>query len=551
MEKKTAEKKETTVKVKANAAAETKPAAKAAGTKLAVKKAPAATAVKKPAAKPAVKKAAVKTEPSPKAAEKKKPLKILFAASEAFPFSGTGGLGEVIGSLPKAINKDKGFDTRVMVPFYKDLIPAEFSAKFKFLTSFNVQLSWRSLYCGIFEYDYEGVKYYFLDNEYYFKRNALYGFYDDGERFAFFSRAVIESLYLINFIPDVLHVNDWQTALVPVYYKLYYMHNRDGYRKIKTVFTVHNIEYQGKYGRESVEDLFGISKQELHSLEYGGCVNLVKAAMDYSDAVTTVSPTYAKELMSPAFSYGLSEIVRWNANKLTGILNGIDYNSYDPMTDEALFYKYGADTFENKVKNKLELQKMFGLTEDKDIPMIAVVTRLVAHKGMDLLKQVVHDILKQNVQIVLLGKGDADYEGYFTYIERNYEKKFKAVIAFNRDLSRKFYGAADMLLMPSRTEPCGLAQMIACRYGALPIVRETGGLFDSIKDCNGENMGNGFSFTRYDAEDLANAISRALGMYSNNRTVWDALAARIMRIDFSWENSAKSYAEFYKTLTGK
>ncbi len=545
MDKKTAEKTVTAEKkVKAAdtfASGNAAPAAKAAKPAAAKAKPKAKPAVNAAAAgKPAVKTAA-KAETAPR-------VKILFAAAEAFPFCGTGGLGEVAGSLPKAVNKDKGFDVRVMVPYYKDLIPAEFSSKFKFLTSFNVQLSWRSLYCGIFEYDYEGVKYYFLDNEYYFKRNALYGFYDDGERFAFFSRAAVEALYLINFIPDILHAHDWQAALIPVYYKLYYMHNRAGYGKIKTVFTIHNIEYQGKYGRETIEDLFGISKQELHSLEYGGCINLCKAAMDYSDAVTTVSPTYAKELMSPAFSYGLSEIVKWNANKLTGILNGIDYTGYDPRTDDALFVKYSPDTFPEKAGNKTGLQKMLGLTVDPDIPMIAVVTRLVAHKGMDLLKQVVHDILKQNVQIVLLGKGDADYEGYFTYVERNYEKKFKAVIAFNRDMSRKFYGAADMFLMPSRTEPCGLAQMIACRYGTLPIVRETGGLYDSIQDCNSENMGNGFTFSRYDAEDLAGAISRALLMYNNNRAVWDALAARIMRIDFSWENSAKSYKDFYKGL---
>ena len=510
--------------------------------------APKAAATKKTAGaakKPVVRKTVVKAVE----AEARAPLKILFAASEAVPFAGTGGLGEVMGSLPAAI-KGKGFDARVMIPFYKDVIPVEFSGKFKFLTSFNVELSWRSLYCGIFEYEHEGVKYYFLDNEYYFKRNAVYGFYDDGERFAFFSRAVAESLYLIGFIPDILHCNDWQTALVPVYYKLYYMHQRPGYGNVRTVFTVHNIEYQGKFGRQTIEDLFGVSKQELNSLEYDGCINLTKAAMDYSDAVTTVSPTYAQELTSPDFSYGLSEIVRWNASKMTGILNGIDYNSYNPETDGALFEKYGPETFERKAENKAGLQKMLGLAEDKNIPMIALVTRLVPHKGMDIMKQAVHDILKQNVQVVLLGKGDADYEGYFTYVERNYEKKFKAVIAFNRDLSRKIYGGADMFLMPSKTEPCGLAQMIACRYGTVPIVRETGGLFDSVTDCNGEDKGNGFTFSRYDAEDLTNAVTRAVAFYHNGRETFSALAKRIMSIDFSWEKSAESYAEFYNRLIG-
>ena len=520
--------------------------------KPAVKKTPAAK--KTAAAKPAVKKTpAVKKAPAVKkpAVKKQPPLKVLFAASEAFPFAGTGGLGEVVGSLPKAVGA-KGFDARVIIPFYKDIIPAEYSSKFKFLTSFNVQLSWRSLYCGIFEYALDGVKYYFLDNEYYFRRNAIYGFYDDGERFAFFSKAVAEALCLINFIPDVLHCNDWQTAMIPVYYKLYFMNQRQNYGNIRTVFTIHNVEYQGKFGKDSVEDLFGISKQEIGSLEFDGCINLCKAAMDYSDAVTTVSPTYAKELEQPQFAHGLSEIVRWNNNKLTGIINGIDYQSYCPETDGALFVKYNAASFGGKAENKVQLQKMLGLAEDKNIPMIALVSRLVPHKGMDLLKQAIHDILKQNVQVVLLGKGDADYEGYFTYVERNYEKKFKAVIAFNRDLSRKFYGGADLFLMPSKTEPCGLAQMIACRYGTVPIVHETGGLSDTVKDCGGRaDGGNGFTFSRYDAEDLTGAVTRAVAFYNENKAGFTALAKSVMAIDFSWEKSAETYAEFYNRLTGR
>ena len=520
---------------------------KVVGKKPAPKKpAPKTAAVEKPVKAVKAVKEVVK-KPVKRAAKKPPAVKVLYAASEAFPFAGTGGLGEVIGSLPKAV-KAKIFDARVMIPYYKDIIPAEYSSKFKFLTSFNVQLSWRSLYCGIFEYVHEGVTYYFLDNEYYFKRNAVYGFYDDGERFAFFSKAVVEALCLIDFIPDALHANDWQTALIPVYYKLYFMHGRRGYGNIKTVFTVHNIEYQGKFGRDSVEDLFGISKQEVSSLEYDGCINLVKAAMDYSDAVTTVSPTYAEELKTPAFAHGLSEIVRWNSNKLTGIINGIDYESYNPETDDALFAKYGAASFNKKAENKVQLQRMLGLAEDKNIPMVGLVTRLVQHKGMDLLKQAVHDILKQNVQIVLLGKGDADYENYFTYIERNYEKKFKAVIAFNRDLSRKFYGGADIFLMPSKTEPCGLAQMIACRYGTVPVVHETGGLFDTVKDCGAGGGGNGFTFARYDAEDLTGAVTRAVSFYNNDRAGFAALAKRVMSLDFSWGNSAAAYAEFYNKL---
>jgi starch synthase len=491
----------------------------------------------------------VNTDEQPTPAKKKK-TRILFTASEAQPFAGTGGLGEVIASLPKALlGADANLDVRVMLPFYKENISPDLIARFRFICCFNVTLSWRTLYCGVYEYDCGGVRYYFLDNEYYFKRQGLYGFYDDGERFAFFCRAVVESLALIDFIPDVLHAHDWQTALVPVYYKLFYMHVNADYRNIKTVFTIHNIEYQGKYSRDSVEDLFGISRQELHSLEYDGCINLVKAAMDYSDALTTVSPTYAKELMSPEFAHGLSEIVKWNFNKMTGILNGIDYETYDPASDPALFSAYDASDLSGKAKNKAELQKLLDLAPDPDIPLIAIISRLVSHKGMDIIKAIIHDILKQNVQIVLLGKGEADYEGFFQYIARSYERKFKAVIAFNRDLSRKIYAGADIFLMPSRSEPCGLSQMIACRYGTVPVVRETGGLYDSIKDCYDGTQGSGFTFSGYSGEELAGALSRALGLYAGDKTAWNALAAKDMTLDFSWNNSARNYAEFYKNLT--
>ncbi|GHU99984.1 glycogen synthase [Clostridia bacterium] len=499
--------------------------------------------------KPRVPKApGLKTKKAAPKPDKERKVKILYAVSEAQPFAGTGGLAEVAGSLPKALNALGRFDARVMLPYYKENIPPELSARFKFLGDIEVRLSWRKLYCGIFEYDFEGVKYYFIDNEYYFKRKGLYGFYDDGERFAFFSLAVCETLYKIGFIPDILHANDWQTALAPVYYKLFYMHRREGYRNIKTVFTVHNVEYQGKFDKAAVEDLFGISRQELHSLEFDGCINLLKSAADYSDALTTVSPTYAKELTGPEHAHGLSEIFKWNSGKLTGILNGIDYDSYDPARDPALFAKFSADDPSGKVKNKLELQKLLDLKADADVPVIALISRLVAHKGIDLVKASIQKILERDVQVVLLGKGDADYETYFQYVERNYEKRFKAMIAFNKDLSRKIYAAADIFLMPSKSEPCGLAQMIASRYAAVPVVRETGGLGDSIKDCFDGTSGNGYTFAGYGTAELLNALDRALGLYKDYRGIWDGLVRRVARQDFSWSNSAKAYAEFYQNL---
>ncbi|MDR1094608.1 MAG: glycogen synthase [Clostridiales bacterium] len=491
---------------------------------------------------------ALKTKKAaPKPAPERK-VKILYAVSEAQPFAGTGGLAEVAGSLPKALNATGRFDARVMLPYYKENIAPEFAARFRFVCKLDVRLSWRTLYCGVFEYDHEGVKYYFIDNEYYFKRRGLYGFYDDGERFAFFSQAVCEVLYKIDFIPDILHANDWQTALAPVYYKLFYMHRRDGYRNIKTVFTVHNVEYQGKFDKGAVEDLFGISRQELHSLEFDGCINLLKAAADYCDALTTVSPTYARELTAPEHAHGLSEIFKWNAGKLTGILNGIDYDSYDPARDPALFARYSAGSLAGKAKNKTELQKLLDLKEDARVPVVAVISRLVAHKGIDLIKASIQKLLERDVQVILLGKGDADYETYFQYVERNYEKRFKAMIAFNKDMSRKIYAAADIFLMPSKSEPCGLSQMIASRYATVPVVRETGGLADSIKDCFDGASGNGYTFANYNADDLLNALDRALGLYRDYPEIWDALQKRVAAVDFSWGNSAKEYAEFYANL---
>lgn len=494
--------------------------------------------------KPKEAKAEVKKEEK-KAAEKRR---ILFVCSEAFPFAGTGGLGEVMGSLPKAINdnEESGYEARLILPLY-DSFPADERKNLEFICHINVPLAWRNQYCGLFKYNYKGTVYYFIDNEYYFKRPNLYGYYDDGERFAFLSRAVTELIPSLGWKPDVLHCQDWQTALVPIYYKLFYMY-REGYSNIRTIFTIHNIEYQGKYSKSIIEDVFGIPAHEYMSLEHRGCINLMKGAVDYADAISTVSPTYAQEIMDPFYAHGLENVLLKNSYKLRGILNGVDVDGYNPKTNPALFKNYDVDTVKDKTVNKTELQKMLSLPVNENVPMIAIISRLVTHKGLDLIRFAMNDMLKNDVQIVILGKGDPDYENFFTHIQKMYDKKVCSIIAFNKDLSHKIYSAADMFLMPSKSEPCGLSQMMACRYGTIPIVRLTGGLKDSITDCGDGDYGNGFTFQSYNAGDMMHAVDRAVGLYNDYRYKWDGLVKRAMETDFSWKNSAREYIKFYNEL---
>lgn len=472
--------------------------------------------------------------------------KILFVASEATPFIATGGLAEVIGSLSKALAKDPAYDVRVVLPLYSD-IKAEYRRKMSFLGNIFVPLSWRNQYCGIFSCQEEGVTFYFLDNEYYFKRPGCYGYYDDGERFAFFSRGVMEILPFINFYPDVLHCHDWQAALSVLYLKTIYCY-RPEYQFIRALFTIHNIEYQGKYSLDILEDLFGISNNYRYLLEYDGCLNLMKGAIECAEKFSTVSPTYANEIKNPLYAHGLDEIIRKNAFKLSGILNGIDTVSYDPATDPALFAHYSADDLGNKAVCKAELQKMLGLSV-KQVPVIAMISRLVSHKGLDLVKTVIEDILQDDVQFVLLGTGDAVYENYFKDLGRRYTGKVATVIAFNGDLSRKIYSGADIFLMPSKSEPCGLSQMIASRYAAVPVVRETGGLFDSIKPYG--SGGNGFTFAAYNPYDMLYVVREAVNTYKNGEE-WQVLMQKAARTDFSWLHSAEEYKKLYTaTLTLK
>ena len=483
----------------------------------------------------------------PKSAPQKVKRTVLFVCSEAFPFAGTGGLGEVMGSLPRAINEQNGdYEARIILPLYESL-PDNIRAKLEFICHINVPLAWRQQYCGLFKYNHNGTVYYFIDNEYYFKRPNLYGYYDDGERFAFFSRAVVEIIPFLGFKPDVLHCQDWQTALVPIYYKLFYMF-REGYGGIKTVFTIHNIEYQGKYSRSIIEDVFGIPDREYMSIEHHGCINLMKGAIDYSDLISTVSPTYAKEITDPYYAHGLENVLLKNAHKLRGILNGVDVDEYNPRTQKALFYNYDENNLEGKAKNKAELQKMLSLPESADTPIIAIISRLVGHKGIDLVRQSLNNIISKEVQIVVLGKGDPDYENYFMHAQKMYDRRFSAVINYNKDLSHKIYAGADIFLMPSRSEPCGLSQMMACRYGTVPIVRETGGLADSIVDCYDGDIGNGFRFANYDSGDMMHAIDRAVGLYRDYKDKWLNLVRRAMTTDFTWKKSSVEYVKMYDAL---
>ena len=471
-------------------------------------------------------------------------MKVLYAASEALPFIASGGLGDVAGSLPQALRK-RLIGCRVVMPLY-DNIKQELKDTMKFITNISVPVAWRRQYCGIFEARAGGVIYYLLDNQYYFKRDSLYGFYDDAERFAFFSRAILEIIPHIGFKPDIIHCNDWQTALTPVYYSTMYA-NQPGYENIKTVFTIHNIQYQGVYGEELLDNVVGINHADKNLLEYDGTVNLMKGAIECANEVTTVSPSYAKEILDPWYSHGLDTILKERSFKLRGILNGIDVINYNPETDKDIFKNYTADNIRGKYANKTELQKLLGLPEKSDTPVMGMVTRLVSHKGLDLCKAVLDELLSTtDIQLVVLGSGDYQYEEFFRGLAARYPEKIGLCLGFVPDLARKIYAGSDLFLMPSKSEPCGLSQMVALRYGTIPIVRETGGLRDSVRD-SGDGEGNGFVFSSYNAHDMLHAIRRACEGYQDKEG-WQILVKRAMDSDNSWGKSANEYIRMYKEI---
>lgn len=466
-------------------------------------------------------------------------MKILYAASEARPFIASGGLADVAGSLPKAI-RSKQHQCRVVLPLYGTMKPED-RAKLTFITSFQLQLSWRSQYCGIFQANEQGVVYYFIDNEYYFKRGSLYGHGDDAERFAFFSKAVLEMLNYIDYEPDIINCNDWQTALVPVFLRCFYM-GSERHRRLKTVFTIHNIQYQGQFGMDILGYTLGLPSYQAGILEYGGCINYMKGAIETCDMVTTVSPTYAQEILTPWFAHGLDGLLRDRQYKLCGIVNGIDLASNDPAVDKAMFHNFSVDTVNERIENKLALQRQMGL-EESSAMLIGIVTRLVSHKGVDLIQYIFEDMMKLDVQIVLLGSGDQIYEDFFRAMQGRYPGRVSTTIGFIPDLAKKIYGSTDAFLMPSKSEPCGLAQMIALRYGSIPIIRETGGLKDTITDLGGEN-GNGFTFQSYNAHDMLGAIERCKNLYDQPEK-WHAAVKHALQCDFSWDKSADAYIEMY------
>lgn len=471
-------------------------------------------------------------------------MRILLVASEASPFVASGGLGDVMGALPIAIKKiSKESRVEVILPYYSS-VKAEYREKFEHVCNISFNLSWRATGASIYRYEKDGVNYLFVENHYYFDRQSLYGEADDGERFAFFSSAVIEYVLQTDSYPDVIHANDWQSALAVIYLKTVY----SGHPKlsvIRTLYTIHNIEYQGKFGHEILSDVFGIDNSYRSILDYDHCINLMKGAITVSDAVSTVSPSYARELCDDYFAFGLARIVCDSHYKLSGVINGIDYGTFSPKNSDIPFQYDSSSFLLGKAKNKAALQREFNLKEDSEIPLIAMVTRLTATKGIDIVLQILDKLLSMNIQLIILGTGEPYYEDNLRTLTDKYSN-LKALIKFDRQLSKNIYAASDMFLMPSRSEPCGLAQMIACSYGSIPIVRSVGGLSDSIIDYDNDNS-NGFKFYDYSSDELLFAILRALSIYEN-KDKWNRLVTRAMNSDFSWNLSAERYIDIYSNL---
>ena len=478
-------------------------------------------------------------------------MKILYAASEAVPFCKTGGLADVAGSLPAALAA-QGAEVAVVLPLYQK-VKEKFGDQLYFECYDYVDLAWRHSYCGLFSMERDGVTWYFLDNEQYFRRPELYGYMDDGERFGFFSRAVVRMLHHLKFWPEVIHCNDWQTALVPIYLK------DDGvreerFRSIRTVLSIHNIEYQGRYGRQTLGDLFGLDHgwADDGTILMDGDVNLLKGAILCADAVNAVSPTYANELKMPYFAHRLDGIMRRCGYKLSGVLNGIDVKRYDPATDPHIAVNYSAADKAGKQADKAELQKLMGLRQEPYVPIVGIVSRLVSHKGLDLVCEVLHDMMELPLQMVILGKGDRKYEEFFQWAAQQYPGRMAVRLDYNEELSMAIYAGADLFLMPSKSEPCGLSQMIAMRYGTVPIVRETGGLKDTVSPYEAwRDAGNGFTFANYAGSDMLYVIREAVYLYKDYPDAFARLRARAMACDFSWARSAGEYLHIYSAVTGQ
>ena len=476
-------------------------------------------------------------------------MKILFTASECVPFVKTGGLADVVGALGPVLAK-KGHDVRVILPMYT-AIAQKWQEQMEYLLDFEVQLGWRRQFCGVQVLKKDGVTYYFLDNKYYFGRPYIYGLGgDEYERYGFFCRAALNLLPLIDFAPDVLHAHDWQSGMIPALLKIQYAH-LPFYADIRTMYTIHNLQYQGVFGIKEVQDVLGLGDGLWSSdkLECYGCANFMKAALVYADAITTVSPSYAEEITTAYYGERLDGLIRARHESVFGVLNGIDINEYDPETDPMIVKNYTIETLDDKVENKLKLQEALGLEVNPDIPLIAMVGRLSNQKGLDLVDHVLGDIMAEDVQLVVLGMGEARYTNLFSWAEQQYRGKMAARFAMDHELAHRLYASADFFLMPSQFEPCGLSQLISLRYGTVPIVRETGGLRDTVLSYNEYTKeGNGFTFLNYNAHDMLYVIKRALSYYKDQPEVIKELRTRGMQGDYSWANSADKYVSLYEKI---
>ncbi|AWC34348.1 glycogen synthase GlgA [Bacillus cytotoxicus] len=474
-------------------------------------------------------------------------MNILFAVSECVPFIKSGGLADVAGALPKELKK-LGVNVRIMLPNYS-LIPANLRESFKLHKVIHVPLGWRNQYCGILKGEQDGITYYLIDNEYYFKRDSLYGHYDDGERFSFFSKAILESIPYLDFEVDLIHSHDWHTAMVNFLLHEKYKDN-PLYEKIKTVYTIHNLQFQGVFPREVIHDLLELGDEYFNSeqLEFYGNINFMKGGIIAADHITTVSSTYKEEIQYEFFGEKLDGLLRKYNDKLSGIVNGIDTSVYNPRLDSYITATYDVDTLYAKRENKWALQHYFGLPEKENTPIISMVTRLTKQKGLDLVRAVFQEIMQEDVQCIILGSGDSEYEQFFEWMAYEYSEKVKVYIGFNEELAHQVYAGSDLFLMPSLFEPCGLGQLIALAYGVIPIVRETGGLNDTVKSYHVETKsGNGFTFTNFNAHDMLYTVRRALRYYEDP-AVWNQLVKQAMTEDHSWKTSALAYKDLYNRL---
>lgn len=476
-------------------------------------------------------------------------MKILFVASEAAPYIKSGGLGDVLEALPAEICKKTGDEVYVFLPYYKK-IKFESDFKIEFVTSFETTISWRKVYVGVFKAVSRSKKltYCFIDNEYYFNRDDLYGYYDDGERFCFFSRAVIDCIEKVGLSPDVIHCNDWQTAVIPVFLNAFYRNN-EKYAKIKTVFTIHNIEYQGQMPDTFIKEILGLGDSFRDILRLEGCVNLMKSAIVTADMVTTVSRTYSHEIRNAYYAHGLEGILSENSGKIKGIVNGINKKLFNPETDKGIEKNYSAKDISGKADCKAALQREMGLPEKANVPLIAMIGRLVGHKGLDLIKFVSDELSAMDIQFVVLGTGDKEYEDLFKSLSYSHSDKISINIKFDTLLANRIYAGADIFLMPSKSEPCGLSQLIAMSYGTIPVVRETGGLVDTVPPLNITTLeGKGFTFKVYNAHDMLGAIERAVSFYKDDKKKLEIVIKNLINHDSSWKKPAAEYVDLYKKI---